>query len=242
MMVKTDQRHLYLQVIDRLKRDMKQGVYPEHDRLPSEFDLSKKLGVSRVTLREALRVLEEEHWIVRRHGVGTFVNAQPVMSSGIEHLKSVTDMILEAGMTPGTHFLQSEVSQSTAEDQERFGLDRLEPIYEMERIRTANGKPVVYCLDRIPQKYVEHGRHDEFHSIFQWLESRSDVTITHAVTYMEPIGYHEHVSPMLECSPETALLLLKQTHFDERDTPILYSVNYFRADQFQFHVWRKRFS
>lgn len=73
-------------------------------KLPSEFDLAKQLGVSRATLREALRILEEDNVITRRHGVGTFVNTKPVFTSGIEQLNSVTNMIIHAGMKPGTIF------------------------------------------------------------------------------------------------------------------------------------------
>ncbi len=67
--IKADHRHLYLQVIDRLKSDIETGVFKENEKLPSEFELSKSLGVSRATLREALRLLEEENVIVRRHGL-----------------------------------------------------------------------------------------------------------------------------------------------------------------------------
>ena len=68
MTIKVDQRHLYLQVIDRLKKDIENGIFKEKEKLPSEFKLAKSLGVSRATLREALRLLEEENVIVRRHG------------------------------------------------------------------------------------------------------------------------------------------------------------------------------
>ncbi len=104
MSIKSDNRHLYLQVIDRLKHDIETGVYKEKQKLPSEFELAKQLGVSRATLREALRVLEEENIIIRRHGVGTFVNARPLFTSGIEQLSIVTDMIRQAGRKPGTIF------------------------------------------------------------------------------------------------------------------------------------------
>ena len=79
MTIRTDNRHLYLQVIDRLKEDIEKGVFKEKEKLPSEFELAKTLGVSRATLREALRLLEEENVIVRRHGVGTFVNSKPII-------------------------------------------------------------------------------------------------------------------------------------------------------------------
>ncbi|HZG69973.1 MAG TPA: GntR family transcriptional regulator, partial [Chondromyces sp.] len=152
MSIKTDSRHLYLQVIDRLKKDIEAGVYKEKEKLPSEFDLAKCLGVSRATLREALRILEEENIITRRHGVGTFVNAKPLFTSGIEQLSSVTDMIVQAGMEPGTIFLSSTIQSATEEDIRRFSCSRDDEILVIERVRTANGEPVVYCLDKIPAK------------------------------------------------------------------------------------------
>ncbi|MGE8204021.1 GntR family transcriptional regulator [Heyndrickxia sp. NPDC080065] len=240
MLIKTDSRHLYLQVIDRLKKDIDAGVYKEKEKLPSEFDLAKQLGVSRATLREALRILEEENAITRRHGVGTFVNPKPLFTSGIEQLCSVTDMIKQGGMEPGTIFLSSKTQMPTEEDISRFSCGEEDEIAVIERVRTANGNPVVYCIDKIPDNFFsrEYSYHDG--SLFDILEQTNGKKITHAITQIVPIGYHEKVSPILECDPETALLVLKQLHYNEDEKPILYSVNYFKADKFSFHVVRKR--
>ncbi|MGD6816107.1 GntR family transcriptional regulator [Metabacillus sp. 84] len=241
MGIKSDNRHLYLQVIDRIKEDIKKGSYKEKEKLPSEFDLAKSLGVSRATLREALRILEEENVIIRRHGVGTFVNTIPLFSSGIEQLNSVTDMIRQGGRTAGTIFLSSAMTGSTEEDAERFGITENDEIFQIERVRTANGEPVVYCLDKIPGELLPKDRMAGNESLFDLLESETNRVIGHAITAIEPIGYHEKISPLLHCEPETALLLLKQLHFDMEDRPALYSLNYFRADMFSFHVVRKRY-
>lgn len=240
MSIKADNRHLYLQVIDRIKQDIEQGIYKEKEQLPSEFDLAKQLGVSRATLREALRILEEENVIIRRHGVGTFVNAKPLFSSGIEQLSSVTNMIVQAGMKPGTILLSSDTLNATEEDIRRFSCSEDEELLVMERVRTANGEPVVYCVDKIPEKYLTDALSHDKESIFSILDKAAHTKIAYAVAEIEPLGYHERISPILECDPETALLVLKQMHFDEKDEPILYSVNYFRADKFSFHVLRKR--
>lgn len=240
MSIKSDNRHLYLQVIDRLKQDIKKGIYKEKEKLPSEFDLAKQLGVSRATLREALRILEEENVIMRRHGVGTFVNSKPLFSSGIEQLNSVTTMIIQAGMVPGTKFLSSATLEVTEEDARRFQCSADEEMFVMERVRTANGEPVVYCVDKMPKKYFPSTTAHKEESLFNILESEANRKITYAVAQIEPVGYHEKISPILECEPETALLVLKQMHFSETDEPVLFSVNYFRADKFSFHVLRKR--
>lgn len=238
-MIKSDSRPLYLQVIDRIKQDIEDGMYEAGERLPSEFQLSKQLGVSRATLREALRMLEDESVVIRRHGVGTFINSKPLFSSGIEELFSVTDMIRRGKKQPGTNFLSSFVEEAEEEDLHRFHDEELKEILTIERVRTADDEPVVYCLDKIPKHlmpdYVSH----EHQSIFDQLE-KSGTSIAYAMTQIEPIGYHEHVSEILQCEPETALLVLKQMHYDENEKAVLYSINYFRADKFKFHVLRKR--
>ncbi|MEZ0482701.1 GntR family transcriptional regulator [Planococcus sp. SSTMD024] len=241
MTIKSDHRALYLQVIDRMKQDIASGVYKEKEKLPSEFELSKSLGVSRATLREALRLLEEDNVIVRRHGVGTFVNSKPVFSSGIEELTSVSDMIRQAGMEPGVVYLSTSESICSEEDVNRFHCNPEDTVITIERVRTANGEPVVYCIDKVPSVYMPEGflgRKES--SIFSALEESGDIRISYAVTFIDPTGYHEEASPILECDPETALLVLKQHHYDENDRLVLYSKNYFRADKFSFHVVRKR--
>lgn len=241
MTIKADHRHLYLQVIDRLKSDIDKEIYRENEKLPSEFELSKTLGVSRATLREALRLLEEENIIVRRHGVGTFVNPKPLFTSGIEHLSSISSMIEQAGMVPGTIFLRAQEEKVTEEDIERFqsGID--DNVITLERVRTADGEPVVYCVDRVlasllPSEFITN----QNVSIFSALEQNGNIRVAYAITFIDPVGFHEVVSPILKCGPESALLVLKQLHYDENDRVVLYSKNYFRADKFSFHVVRKR--
>ncbi|MBM7552691.1 GntR family transcriptional regulator [Thalassobacillus pellis] len=240
MSIRQDTRHLYLQVIDQVKRDIENGIYQEKEKLPSEFQLSKKLGVSRATLREALRILEEENIVTRRHGVGTFVNPKPVFSSGIEELTSVTSMISKSGMTPGTQFLSTEFIEPTEDDINRFDPIELHTLAKIERVRTADGQPVVYCIDKIPERLIPVRDVLETDSIFKVMEEFGKKRVSYAVTYIEPVGYHEKISPILECEPEQSMLLLKQMHYTEQDEPVLYSSNYFRADKFSFHVLRKR--
>ncbi|MFD3445525.1 GntR family transcriptional regulator [Microbacteriaceae bacterium 4G12] len=240
MSIRSDSRHLYLRVIDRIKEDIKNGVYKERQKLPSEFDLAKELGVSRATLREALRILEEENVVIRRHGVGTFVNATPLFSSGIEQLSSITDMIASVGKTPGTIFLSSYVTSLTEEEKEKFRSEEDLEVLTIERVRTVDGEPVVYCVDKLQQDILPDLSEYKEESLLNIIHKKTNKIITYAVAYIEPLGYHSKVSPILECEPETALLVLKQMHYDQNDMPVLYSVNYFRADKFSFHVLRKR--
>lgn len=241
MTIRTDHRHLYLQVIDRLKTDIDTGVFKENEKLPSEFELSKSLGVSRATLREALRLLEEDNVIVRRHGVGTFVNPKPLFTSGIEQLSSISSMIEAVNMSPGTLLLCADESNPSEKEIESFGCTEETKMLTLERVRTADGNPVVYCIDKLPAHYVPKDFvENKETSLFSALEQSGAIRVAYAVTYIDPVGYHEEASPILRCGSETALLVLKQHHYDENDRLVLLSKNYFRADKFSFHVVRKR--
>ncbi|WP_088072535.1 GntR family transcriptional regulator [Gottfriedia luciferensis] len=240
MKIKTDTRLLYLQVMDRIKQDIENGIYLPHHKLPSEYELSKIFGVSRATLREALRVLEEENILVRRHGVGTFVKPKPIFRTGIEQLSSVSEMIVEAGKTPGTIFLSSKLLVPTKEDLKSFSITEDDRMHVVERIRTANGEPVVYCIDKLPTTYFKQVPSFEDHSFFHFIKKETGRNIEYSSARIEPIGYHDKVSPLLQCEPDVSLLLIEQLHFDDLNRAVLHSYNYFRADQFSFNVLRKR--
>lgn len=220
-------------------RNIKQGIYAENEKLPSEYILSKQLGVSRSTLREALRVLEEDNIVTRRHGVGTFVNPKPAYSSGIEELKSLTKMIRQSGKTPGSQYISAEIVDATEEDKKNFA-SSISRLARIERVRTADQIPVVFCIDNVPAELFPLEKLQENESIFDAIEDHIGKKIGYAITHIEPISYHDRVYSILDCSPNQSLLLLKQMHYTTDDEPILYSANYFRSDIFSFHVLRKR--
>ena len=73
---------LYQQIADRIRQLIKSEGYRVGSRLPSERDLSTKLGVSRPSVREALIALEIEGAVEIRIGSGVYVTAQPTALSG----------------------------------------------------------------------------------------------------------------------------------------------------------------
>lgn len=231
----------YLQVIERLKSDIETGVFNENERLPSEYELAKDLGVSRIALQEALQVLETENVIVKKHGIGTFINPKPVFTSGIEELSSVSTMIRDAGMEPGTIFLDVSNDMPSDETLAHFDFAEDDQLMTVKRIRTANDEPVVYCIDNVLEKNFPVGTEELLNmSIFEAIELTDRIHISYAVANIEPVGYDDEASSILRCGVEVPLLVLLQRHYSEDGEMVLYSKNYFRADKFNFHVVRKR--
>ncbi|WP_245751587.1 GntR family transcriptional regulator [Amphibacillus marinus] len=223
-----------------MKEKITSGELEPGQRLPSEMDFAKQLRVSRNTLREALRILEEENIIIRKHGIGTFVNKKPVFSGGLEELFSITDMIKREGKAPSTKWLFSGYADSHSEDRTELNLEQSEKVFLVKRLRLADGAPLVYCIDKIPATLLTENYRLSNESMLEALQSDAGVTISYAKADIKTVGYHEDISNILECEPDTPLLILKQTHYDLNDHPVLYSLNFFRSDQVSFNVFRKR--
>ncbi|MRH43538.1 UTRA domain-containing protein [Aquibacillus halophilus] len=230
----------YLLVIDQIKEKINDGELEPGERLPSETDFAKELRVSRNTLREALRILEEENIIIRKHGVGTFVNKKPVFSGGIEELFSITDMIQREDKIPGTELLFTGSVDPHSDDIKELNLNENEQVLLVKRVRTADGSPLVYCIDKIPANLLAKGYKLNEESMLKSLQEKAGITISYAKADIKTIGYHEEISEILNCDSDTPLLILKQIHYDLSDKPILYSLNFFRSDQISFSVFRKR--
>src|SRR5262245_2381152 len=87
-----------------LRQAIARGTFRPGSQLPTEAELCQMLGVSRTVVREALRVLEEDGLLARRHGVGTFVRDHPILKN-LNFNFGITEMIESAGLTAGTSYL-----------------------------------------------------------------------------------------------------------------------------------------
>lgn len=229
----------YLIAIEEIREKIKNGELEPGERLPSETSLAKELGVSRNTLREALRILEEESIIIRKHGIGTFINRKPVFQGGIEELFSITELIEREGKKPGTEILFTGYVEPHRDDIKELELKEDEQVLLVKRVRTADETPLVYCIDKVPDSILRKGYKLKEESIFNSLKD-AGILINHAESEISTIAYHDEISSIMNCDEHIPLLVLRQVHFDESNRPILYSINYFRSDQITFNVLRKR--
>src|SRR5919206_4503842 len=130
-------------VQDQLKQRIDRGEFPAGTRLPSEPELAAELQVPRATLREALRAMELEGLLRRRQGSGTFIAEHPRMANSLDVNFGVTDAIRAAGMTAGIARARHWVEPAPAGEAALLELEPGQDVVVVERVRTAEGKPVV---------------------------------------------------------------------------------------------------
>ena len=122
------------------------GKVPPGGQLPPEPQLAGELGVSRPTLREALRSLEDEGVVTRSRGSGTFLSHRPRVRNNLDVNFGVSDAIRQAGMKPGSRAAVTSIERAPAEERERLALGSAEQVIVVERVRTADGRPVAKIL------------------------------------------------------------------------------------------------
>src|SRR5918992_2767518 len=108
-------------VREDLVRRLEAGEWRPSERLPSEPDLAASLGVSRATLRDALRSLEEDGFVTRVQGAGTFVTYRPRLRNNLDVNFGVSDLIRSMGARPGSR--EVRVFQKSASKEEAEALD-----------------------------------------------------------------------------------------------------------------------
>lgn len=131
---------LHAQLYDALRDRIQRGEFAPGDRLPTESELVTLYGVSRMTVRRALDELRRDGLVERKPALGTFVRDQP-LAARIAGVHSLTDEIVQLGMTPGSVLLGSAIEPAADEVADQLEIDPATPVLKLDRVRTADGRP-----------------------------------------------------------------------------------------------------
>ncbi len=240
---KSPARPLSASVHDELTQRIDDGVLPAGSRLPSEPDLATELGVSRPTLREALRVLESEGLLRRLRGSGTFVASRSRVVSSLDANFGVTDAIRAAGMVAGIEEGRHWFEPASPSEADRLDLEHGDDVLVVERVRTADGKPVVFSRDIIPGRLI--GQRSEIadqmlaRSIYEVLETDLGIIIHHGLASLRPVRADLAVARRLQVGRGDLLLAIWQVDYAADGAAVLSSHEFHLADAFDFTVLRR---
>lgn len=231
----------HYQVKQRLAEMIDNGELRIGERMPSELVMAKEFGVSRETFRSAVRALEQEGRLLIKHGVGTFViQPLPLISSSLEKLSSIGSMIQAARLDEGEERVRLKTERCTPEAAQALGIQPDDPVIMLERFRSANGEPVAYSINVIPRQIAgdrfDNGQFEG--SLLEFFEKQLGRKIVTADSEISVPLHIDRNCQRLLLHPQTTVLLLKQTHYDEVNQPVLYSLDYLRNDVFTFRIRR----
>src|SRR5512140_1990641 len=241
-LVKPKRRTLTDATVTAIADAIRANKFPPGSQLPAEMELMQMLGVSRTTLREALRTLEEQGRIVRRRGLGTFVSERPIVKD-LSINFGITEMIRQAGYTPKTGECRVLREAASAKVAENLQIAEGDPTFVVRRLRLANDTPIVWSDERLPAAILDDRAPNENEvrniSLYDYLEKHHGIRIYQGTAVLRPIAAPRDVAEKLQVPRNSILLLISQTDGDETRRPIIFSEEYHLSDKITFLIQRK---
>ncbi len=211
------------------------------DRLPSEPELAKRLGVSRATLREAMRTFETQGLIRRRQGSGTFVVGQvPVIDAGLEVLESLETMAQRLGLEVSVSDLRVESLAANKDHAEGLGIAAGTKLTRIQRVMREENRPVAFLVDILPEDVLkpEQLPANFKGSVLDFLLRRGDpLTVSRAA--ISALGAPADVAKPLQIQRGDVLLEFVSKLYRSDGKVLDHSMSYFIPGYFHFHVVRR---
>ncbi|HMR97999.1 MAG TPA: GntR family transcriptional regulator [Anaerolineales bacterium] len=227
----------------RLQADLAKLIAktPAGQRLISEPELAKQMGVSRATLREAMRSFETQGVIRRRQGSGTYVVGKvPVIDAGLEKLESIETMARRMNLEITISDLNIEQFDADADSAKGLGVAEKTRLTRIRRVIRADRRPAAYLVDILPESFLKPSDlpSNFSGSVLDFLLARGDkLGISRAV--VGATNAHTDVAKPLEIQRDDVLLKFESQLFDLKNNVVDFSVSYFIPGYFHFHVNRR---
>jgi len=228
------------QVSDWLREQIQSGVYEPGDQLPSESALGEQFSVSRVTVRRALQTIENEGYIYRRQGLGSFVQTPPVRQ-GLVRLTDFAQDMRQAGLEARSEVLAQELEPATPRVANLLGLEPRAKVQRLDRLRLADETPIAFDRTFLPVFYAQLLRgHDLEHETIYAVLATYDIDVERGRYRIEAVDAPPDVATYLGLDSGTAVLRIARTSFATGDKIIYYQQRYYRSDRVAYELELER--
>lgn len=234
----TARRSLRHSLAQELRARIRAGEWRPGERIPSEPELARQETVSRSSMRAAITMLEEEGFVSRRHGSGTYVTHRPALPNELGRNFGVSRMIASEGLEPGTVEESFGTEPAPRVVAEILGIEEGERVSALRRVRTADGRRVVDVTDWCRVEHLAPEDLPTVGSIYAALAERG-LAVDHGVAHLTPRNADGEVAERLGVPSGTLLLTIDQVDRTADGIAVLVSREHHLADAFTFTLLRR---
>lgn len=229
------------QAIDYLREYILE-IDSEKLKLPSEGEIAKRLGISRLTIREALIVLENEGLIAKNQGSSTTITTfARKLAENIDYNGELVSFIEDSGFVAGVDILEQRYIDVDEEIAKKLDIEIGEFIFYVDKLFLANGKPAAMCINRIPQKYISNWEikmEDLGRSMFELVEKKSNYRLSYDSMELIPDIVTEKLSKILRLEVGSPILRVDIIKYSSEGIPIMYNTEYYVDELIRFTALR----
>jgi GntR family transcriptional regulator len=232
---------LYYQVMRDLKEQIVSGKLASGDRLPSEASLTSRYRVSRVVIRQALQILEDEGLIERERGRGTFVSGTIVDDATPRITGSLEDLI---HMSPDTTLRVAEfrLVKATPDLAEVFATEVGAELFFVKRVRLVDERPLAVLSNYIPFEIGACISLSDLtrQPLITLIEQQAGADIEWASQVYEAVAADGEMAELLEVDLLTPLLKLTLTVYAADGSVVDLAHVFYRSDRYHHHGYLAR--
>ena len=205
------------------------------ERLDNQRSLAREFGVTLMTLRQALDLLEREGLIARRHGLGTFV-ARPAIDYDILHLRTLAGDLSALGEDVATRFLRSHFAVADRWVAEPLGLPERASVFVLERLRLVDGEPVSFQASYLPGvlgEEIAKAADLTVTPLRQVLAHKLGIEISTARETVSAVSLERRAAQVLGCRPGIAAFRSDRVSAGPDGTAVVYDRVFIPGDRFR---------
>jgi len=235
--------HRYLQVARTLRKEIVDGVYPVGTQLPTEHDLCERFGVSRYTIREALRRLRDDNLIASRPRAGTMVVARDASNSYAHEVMSIDDLLAFAA---GAQFAIEYNAMVTIDEAlaARTGLPVGSEWLVVRGNRRADDTPEPICLTEyyINRAFAAVGRLLQRHNgpIFPLIEDLFGISVVEVHQEIAAVVATPRLADDLKVDVGSAALEMRRTYTTSDGEIAQVTINTHPSSRFRYRMTMRR--
>lgn len=213
--------------------------------LPGEYELSDKLGISRVTLRDVLQELQQEGMIFKIQGKGTLINHDALrikvpLSPAVEF----ENTIVNSGYDAAVSLIDVTIEEAGEIYSEYLKLEPYEYVVKVKKVFFADSCPAIFCTDIFPRKLVEGEVHsaDLKRSTFEYLLKNGGVVVSHDIVEFSATDA-KIAKEYIDTSAYTVhkpLLYLQSVYYTAKNKPVLAVDAFFDTDYIKMSTIRQQ--
>ncbi len=226
----------YAQIEDQLAARIESGELRAGERLPPERELAGGLGVSRMTLRQALTSLASRGLLERGVGRGTFV-ARVKLDHDLRRVAGFSELMERQGLEPGAKLVSAEEAPAPEPVAAALGIEPDAAAYRIQRVRYGGGVPLALEDSWIPTApfpgLLGLGLAGSLYNLMRDLYELAPVR---AVERLEPVLARPHEAAALDAPEGSPLMLVERTAYAADGTAVEFAHDRHRGDRARFTV------
>ena len=230
---------LYSQLKNILLEKLEEGEFPTGASFPTEMSLVEQYGLSRATVRQAIKDLEHEGYISRIQGKGTIVlREKSPLKRGLSQLTSFSEDMTAHGYETSTQILDYKIIPPSHHAAALLKTSQSDPLIHINRLRVINKIPAAinFSIVRLPEG-VQMTRADLEHTISLYsLFELKKIPLVDAEKTIEAISAIEEHARLLNVAIGSPLLKVEGVIFTINHTPLEYHVVISRSDLYKYSL------